>query len=747
MTTYNTGNPIGSTDARDLYDNAQAFDQAINSSAATYTDRNGVVRKTLKGFETAATGIPAVEASIEAEAAKVAAETARDAAFVNANVYADTTAGLAGTTNGQQFQVVSGGEIIRYKNNSGSAVEVARYPSYGGMASYAQGGFNDLRVPVDLKTAYTWTTGILEPNGTVLAGYSNPLSPLIPVTPKATVIKLIATNNYDTTRPNILGYNSAQQPVQTLLANGTVNATATSPAYVTIPGGIAFVRICGTTVALAEKKSVESIILENLQTPYLSTNTGQYFVAGGAQYLSTDTVAPFGGNGTGYVPVQVGDTLRYRGYALQGIKGAGFFDSNKNFVRRWLGDVGRGTVYEYTLNALDDANVAYVVATDYLPDGTGFFTVERNKNEITKIKDRTFINAYDSLHGRGKAKDSVLSNATRATAGLKYPRYTITGNPGYVAIDPMGPMDNIGHTFPIVAVKVKLVSLPSGTSTPLSWYNPGNNKLLSAPVTINVGDTVTMWNASDLRYFQSSVVGAVFDIIDSVGFWLDADFAATLTNNEKTAIASDPLLFKRDYLLANYAKNAAATDKINTIFKAKRLVTFGDSVMASFGVPEIVADNMQMPLTQLAVSGSTPYANSNLSDAQLALIPSDAAMVIITGGANLAAVISGDITTRDRTKAEGTINYAMDWIYTNRPSCRVMLATPPTRDGASLNWSQVYRDLAVYRKVPLADMDRDADINASNYNGITQYDGVHPTAEGVKRMAGVLIGALKRVIY
>lgn len=64
------------------------------------------------------------------------AAVARDAAFVNADVYADTTAGLASTTDNQQFQIVSGDEIIRYKNNAGSAIEVARYPSKNFISSY-----------------------------------------------------------------------------------------------------------------------------------------------------------------------------------------------------------------------------------------------------------------------------------------------------------------------------------------------------------------------------------------------------------------------------------------------------------------------------------------------------------------------------------------------------------------------------------------------------------------------------------
>lgn len=57
MTTYNTGNPIGSTDARDLYDNAQNLDNFSNGSAASYTDRLGVIRRSLAGIEATADGV------------------------------------------------------------------------------------------------------------------------------------------------------------------------------------------------------------------------------------------------------------------------------------------------------------------------------------------------------------------------------------------------------------------------------------------------------------------------------------------------------------------------------------------------------------------------------------------------------------------------------------------------------------------------------------------------------------------
>lgn len=51
---YLTGNPLGSTDVRDLLDNAIGLDDALNDVVNdTWTDRFGRVRKTLKGYDSA----------------------------------------------------------------------------------------------------------------------------------------------------------------------------------------------------------------------------------------------------------------------------------------------------------------------------------------------------------------------------------------------------------------------------------------------------------------------------------------------------------------------------------------------------------------------------------------------------------------------------------------------------------------------------------------------------------------------
>lgn len=63
---WNTGNPLGSDDPKDLQDNARNVDRAINSkSASEWTDRFGATRKTWSGIEKAAQ-IAITEAVLEA---------------------------------------------------------------------------------------------------------------------------------------------------------------------------------------------------------------------------------------------------------------------------------------------------------------------------------------------------------------------------------------------------------------------------------------------------------------------------------------------------------------------------------------------------------------------------------------------------------------------------------------------------------------------------------------------------------
>ncbi|MBW8469869.1 MAG: hypothetical protein K0M67_16510 [Thiobacillus sp.] len=102
--------------------------QTARDDALTHAGTAGVQA----GVATAQTLVATTKAA-EAAASLVVTETARDAAFVNADVYADVATGLAAVADGEQFQVVSadGMSIQRYRRDAGPvAVAVGvPYPS------------------------------------------------------------------------------------------------------------------------------------------------------------------------------------------------------------------------------------------------------------------------------------------------------------------------------------------------------------------------------------------------------------------------------------------------------------------------------------------------------------------------------------------------------------------------------------------------------------------------------------------
>ena len=124
MTTYNTGNPVGSAAAQDLYDNAESIDRAVNGTGKTWTDRLGQTRVSMKGVE---------EAVPDAIAARDVALLARDAAMAVAGpLYATEAAGRAAVADGVAFNVQGAGEVAAYvyrRTNASSSVLLSTLPS------------------------------------------------------------------------------------------------------------------------------------------------------------------------------------------------------------------------------------------------------------------------------------------------------------------------------------------------------------------------------------------------------------------------------------------------------------------------------------------------------------------------------------------------------------------------------------------------------------------------------------------
>src|SRR5690625_2620710 len=116
----------------------------------------------------------AADAVSEAEAAADRAEAARDAAQLNAHIYPSTAAGLAATTDGDYFSVPSEDDdeyLILYRNDSGSATEVQRYPSAAAVENEAIARQEaDQNLQDDIENEVTARSALIAPSGAELPG-------------------------------------------------------------------------------------------------------------------------------------------------------------------------------------------------------------------------------------------------------------------------------------------------------------------------------------------------------------------------------------------------------------------------------------------------------------------------------------------------------------------------------------------------------------------------------------------------
>lgn len=114
MTTYNTGNPVPSADARDRYDNSQVFDELMNGQTPVTPDRKGTLRQSWAGMEKDFSLSQAQRSS--AFSADQAARAAAFQAFIDASGWSSLGEYTAGT------EIVSHSQVVEYEGQPYSLV-------------------------------------------------------------------------------------------------------------------------------------------------------------------------------------------------------------------------------------------------------------------------------------------------------------------------------------------------------------------------------------------------------------------------------------------------------------------------------------------------------------------------------------------------------------------------------------------------------------------------------------------------
>jgi lysophospholipase L1-like esterase len=233
--------------------------------------------------------------------------------------------------------------------------------------------------------------------------------------------------------------------------------------------------------------------------------------------------------------------------------------------------------------------------------------------------------------------------------------------------------------------------------------------------------------------------------------------------------------------------------KLVTKFKAKKWISYGDSITASNGWQPAVAAKLSLIHTRRGIGGTTiaergsiawvdaegnyiarPPATqpagtteilSSMCNSQRinAMIPLDTEVLTIMGGTNdygthipLGTVLpTNETPILDESTFIGAFCSMIEKIQTRVPHCRIIIMTPipryhngryESRNRAGLltsDYAKAAKDVAAFYGLPCIDLHSKVGWNKIN-GGSYLKDGIHPnTKRGYSRMSEVVSGELK----
>lgn len=208
MTTYNTGNPVGSVDPKDLYDNAQNLDNIVNGSELSYEDRLGVPRRSLAGIDAAAEAVLSGlgYAPPVTYAAGISLTLTTQTVEYNGEVYAPKLSALPFTTGGTfdpaKFRVIQGVLSADLAATGGSALVGFQQAGTGAVPRTVQ---DELRDSVSVKQFGAVGDGVADDT----AAFNNALAYLRSLTYGGTLIVPDPENYYAVTSVNCTNFSFA----------------------------------------------------------------------------------------------------------------------------------------------------------------------------------------------------------------------------------------------------------------------------------------------------------------------------------------------------------------------------------------------------------------------------------------------------------------------------------------------------------------------------------------------------------
>ena len=238
-------------------------------------------------------------------------------------------------------------------------------------------------------------------------------------------------------------------------------------------------------------------------------------------------------------------------------------------------------------------------------------------------------------------------------------------------------------------------------------------------------------------------------------------------------------------VLLGYYDNNAGNYYINTFSKTtktKKIACLGDSITegAQAGGWQwhryidswCKSNGINSIVTNLGVGGTSVCTSSYVSDRlkpfvnRLDTIPADADVVVIFGGTNDwgNSAILGNISDTGTSSFYGAYKYILEWLAINRPNAKVMTMTPlkryyrgngttwvnaqttPNNRGNILpDYVRAVKEVSEMYAIPCVDLHNESGLNPVLESVRNRFigDGLHPTAEGNKKMYPVILNKMR----
>lgn len=238
-------------------------------------------------------------------------------------------------------------------------------------------------------------------------------------------------------------------------------------------------------------------------------------------------------------------------------------------------------------------------------------------------------------------------------------------------------------------------------------------------------------------------------------------------------------------VLLGYYDNNAGNYYINTFSKTtktKKIACLGDSITEGVNAGGwqwhryidswCKSNGINSIVTNLGIGGTSVCTSSYVTDRlkpfvnRLDTIPADADIVVIFGGTNDWGnnATLGSIIDTGTSSFYGAYKYILEWLAVNRPNAKVMTMTPLKRyfRGGGTTWVnaqttpnnkgnllqdyvRAVKEVSDLYAVPCVDLHNDSGLNPVLEIVRTKFmgDGLHPTAEGNKKMYPVILDKMR----